>query len=137
MRKLQENPDDTEAMNQMETAQELLANWTGGDCRKCHRCFRSFKTYSVGPTQKVDCKNLMPLVSYFNRQSIPVLNPFLTAIIPVAEDNKIMPMSWAELNSGNPAWAKKEQFHVARKVEGLGKKLLEKMGWKVRERSTH
>jgi len=79
MRKLQENPDDTEAMNQMETAQELLANWTGGDC---------------------------------------------------PEDNKIMPMSWAELNSGNPAWAKKEQFHVARKVEGLGKKLLEKMGWK-------
>lgn len=41
-----------------------------------------------------------------------------------------MPMSWAELNTGNPAWAKKEQFHVARKVEGLGKKLLEKMGWK-------
>jgi len=79
MRKLQENPDDTEAMNQMETAQELLANWTGG----------------TGP-----------------------------------EDNKIMPMSWAELNTGNPAWAKKEQFHVARKVEGLGKKLLEKMGWK-------
>lgn len=39
-------------------------------------------------------------------------------------------MSWAELNSGNPAWAKKEQFHVARKVEGLGKKLLQKMGWK-------
>ena len=40
-----------------------------------------------------------------------------------------MPMSWADLNSGNPAWAKKDQFHVARKVEGLGKKLLEKMGW--------
>lgn len=79
MRKLQENPDDVEAMNQMETAQELLSNWTGG----------------TGP-----------------------------------EDNKIMPMSWAELNTGNPAWAKKEQFHVARKVEGLGKKLLEKMGWK-------
>lgn len=79
MRKLQENPEDTEAMNQMETAQELLSNWTGGE----------------GP-----------------------------------EDNKIMPMSWAELNSGNPAWAKKEQFHVARKVEGLGKKLLIKMGWK-------
>lgn len=78
MRKLQENPEDTEAMNQMETAQELLSNWTGG----------------TGP-----------------------------------EDNKIMPMSWAELSSGNPAWAKKEQFHVARKVEGLGKKLLEKMGW--------
>ena len=40
-----------------------------------------------------------------------------------------MPMSWADLNSGNPAWAKKDQFHVARKVEGIGKKLLEKMGW--------
>ena len=40
-----------------------------------------------------------------------------------------MPMSWADLSSGNPAWAKKDQFHVARKVEGLGKKLLEKMGW--------
>lgn len=48
----------------------------------------------------------------------------------IAEDNSVMPMSWAELNTGNPAWAKKDQFHVARKVEGLGKKLLEKMGWK-------
>ena len=40
-----------------------------------------------------------------------------------AEETKIMPMSWADLSSGNPAWAKKDQFHVARKVEGLGKKL--------------
>lgn len=47
-----------------------------------------------------------------------------------SEETKIMPMSWADLNSGNPAWAKKDQFHVARKVEGLGKKLLQKMGWK-------
>ncbi|CBY34438.1 unnamed protein product [Oikopleura dioica] len=45
------------------------------------------------------------------------------------EEDKIMPMSWAELNTGNPAWAKQEQFHVARKVTGLGRKLLEKMGW--------
>ena len=50
-------------------------------------------------------------------------------IFILAEETKIMPMSWADLSSGNPAWAKKDQFHVARKVEGLGKKLLEKMGW--------
>ena len=52
---------------------------------------------------------------------------FLPLIL--AEETKVMPMSWADLSSGNPAWAKKDQFHVARKVEGLGKKLLEKMGW--------
>lgn len=78
MRKLQENPEDDEAKNQMAQAQELLSKWQG--------------------------------------DSLP-------------EEDKIMPMSWAELSTGNPAWAKKEQFHVARKVQGLGKKLLEKMGW--------
>ena len=52
-----------------------------------------------------------------------------TKLFSSAEETKIMPMSWADLNSGNPAWAKKDQFHVARKVEGLGKKLLQKMGW--------
>jgi len=79
MRKLQENPEDENAMEQMDKAQQQLAQWTGNE---------------------------------------------------EAEETKIMPMSWADLNTGNPAWAKKDQFHVARKVEGLGKKLLEKMGWK-------
>jgi len=78
MRKLQENPEDEQAHEQMSKAQQQLAQWNGGGA---------------------------------------------------PEETKIMPMSWADLNSGNPAWAKKDQFHVARKVEGLGKKLLEKMGW--------
>jgi len=78
MRKLQENPEDEQAHEQMSKAQQQLAQWNGGGA---------------------------------------------------PEETKVMPMSWADLNSGNPAWAKKDQFHVARKVEGLGKKLLEKMGW--------
>ena len=78
MRKLQENPEDNEAHEQMSKAEQQLAQWNGGGA---------------------------------------------------PEETKVMPMSWADLNSGNPAWAKKDQFHVARKVEGLGKKLLEKMGW--------
>jgi len=79
MRKLQENPEDNDAHEQMSKAEQQLAQWNdnGG----------------------------------------------------APEETKVMPMSWADLNSGNPAWAKKDQFHVARKVEGLGKKLLEKMGW--------
>lgn len=79
MRKLQENPDDNDAMEQMNKAQQQLAEWNASG--------------------------------------------------QAAEETKIVPMSWADLSSGNPAWAKKDQFHVARKVEGLGKKLLEKMGW--------
>merc|ERR1739838_631204 len=78
MRKLQENPEDNDAHEQMSKAEQQLAQWNGGGA---------------------------------------------------PEETKIMPMSWADLNEGNPAWAKKAQFHVARKVEGLGKKLLEKMGW--------
>ena len=30
MRKLQENPDDSEAQTQMDNAQELLSKWSGG-----------------------------------------------------------------------------------------------------------
>ena len=47
MRKLQENPEDTEAMNQMETAQELLANWTGGEGRTYTT--RLFYTFDFTP----------------------------------------------------------------------------------------
>lgn len=42
MRKLQENPDDSEAQTQMDNAQELLSKWSGGGRKLKFKQFINF-----------------------------------------------------------------------------------------------